>query len=271
MAKTIAIGNQKGGVGKSTLTVNLGAALAKAGERVLLVDMDPSGNLTAGLGYPRNLQRTVESLMREIALETENPSCEGTVLHHEEGMDLLPSNKLLTGMELWLQTVEENKTVLRDVLSRFQDDYDYILIDCMPSLGMLTLNAFTAADEILVPVQPQRFAVEGLQELLRTVERVQKSSNPNLTVRGIIFSLDSNVRSNEKLYREAVKKTYGDHIRIFDRTIPNYSKIAEAPNEGHSVLWYEPNGTPAAIYESIAETIREEQHEEEITYCINLV
>ncbi len=154
MAKTIAIGNQKGGVGKSTLTVNLGAALAKAGERVLLVDMDPSGNLTAGLGYPRNLQRTVESLMREIALETENPSCEGTVLHHEEGMDLLPSNKLLTGMELWLQTVEENKTVLRDVLSRFQDDYDYILIDCMPSLGMLTLNAFTAADEILVPVQP---------------------------------------------------------------------------------------------------------------------
>ena len=128
VAKTIAIGNQKGGVGKSTLTVNLGAALAKAGERVLLVDMDPSGNLTAGLGYPRNLQRTVESLMREIALETENPSCEGTVFHHEEGMDLLPSNKLLTGMELWLQTVEENKTVLRDVLSRFQDDYDYILI-----------------------------------------------------------------------------------------------------------------------------------------------
>lgn len=174
MAKTIAIGNQKGGVGKSTLTVNLGAALAKAGERVLLVDMDPSGNLTAGLGYPRNLQRTVESLMREIALETENPSCEGTVLHHEEGMNLLPSNKLLTGMELWLQTVDENKTVLRDVLSRFQDDYDYILIDCTPSLGMLTLNAFTAADEILVPVQSQRFAVEGLQELLRTVERVQK-------------------------------------------------------------------------------------------------
>ena len=271
MAKTIAIGNQKGGVGKSTLTVNLGAALAKAGERVLLVDMDPSGNLTAGLGYPRNLQRTVESLMREIALETENPSCEETILHHEEGMDLLPSNKLLTGMELWLQTVEENKTVLRDVLSHFQEDYDYILIDCMPSLGMLTLNAFTAADEILVPVQPQRFAVEGLQELLRTVERVQKSSNPDLTVQGIIFSLDSNVRSNERLYREAVRKTYGDHIRIFDRTIPNYSKIAEAPNEGHSVLWYEPNGTPAAIYESIAETIREENHEEEITYCVNLV
>ncbi len=270
MAKTIAIGNQKGGVGKSTLTVNLGAALAKAGERVLLVDMDPSGNLTAGLGYPRNLSLTVESLMREVAIEA-NPTCEETVLHHEEGMDLLPANKLLTGMELWLQTVEDNKTVLKDVLSHFNDDYEYILIDCMPSLGMLTLNAFTAADEILVPVQPQRFAVEGLQELMRTVERVKKTSNADLTIRGIIFSLDSNVRSNERMYREAVRKTYGDRIRIFDRTIPNYSKIAEAPNEGHSVLWYEPNGIPAEIYESIAETIREEHHEEEINYCVSLI
>lgn len=130
VAKTIAIGNQKGGVGKSTLTVNLGAALAKAGERVLLVDMDPSGNLTAGLGYPRNLSLTVESLMREVAIEA-NPTCEETVLHHEEGMDLLPANKLLTGMELWLQTVEDNKTVLKDVLSHFNDDYEYILIDCI--------------------------------------------------------------------------------------------------------------------------------------------
>ena len=199
MAKTIAIGNQKGGVGKSTLTTNLGAALCKEGERVLLVDMDPSGNLTAGLGYPKNIPLTVESLMREIALENPEPAYEKTILHHEEGMDLLPANKFLTGMELWLQTMEDNKTVLRDVLARLQDDYDYILIDCMPSLGMLTLNAFTAADEVLVPVQPQRFAVEGLQELLKTVEKVRRSSNSELKVSGIIFSLDSKVRSNERL------------------------------------------------------------------------
>lgn len=271
MAKTIAIGNQKGGVGKSTLTTNLGAALCKEGERVLLVDMDPSGNLTAGLGYPKNIPLTVESLMREIALETPEPSYEQTILHHDEGMDLLPANKFLTGMELWLQTVEDNKSVLRDVLARLDDDYDFILIDCMPSLGMLTLNALTAADEILVPVQPQRFAVEGLQELLKTVDKVRKTSNPELTVSGIIFSLDSKVRSNEKMYKEAVKESYGSNIRIFEQTIPNYSKIAEAPNEGHSVLWYEPKGVPASIYESIAETLREECHEEEISHIINLV
>lgn len=150
-----------------------------------------------------------------------------------------------------LSLMEDNKTVLRDVLARLQDDYDYILIDCMPSLGMLTLNAFTAADEVLVPVQPQRFAVEGLQELLKTVEKVRRSSNSELKVSGIIFSLDSKVRSNERMYKDAVRESYGNNIRIFDQTIPNYSKIAEAPNEGHSVLWYEPQGIPANIYQSI--------------------
>ena len=212
VAKTIAIGNQKGGVGKSTLTVNLGAALAKAGERVLLVDMDPSGNLTAGLGYPRNLQRTVESLMREIALETENPSCEGTVLHHEEGMDLLPSNKLLTGMELWLQTVEENKTVLRDVLSRFQDDYDYILIDCSPSLGLITVNALSAADSVIIPVQCEYFALEGISKLLNTIKIIKNKLNPALEIEGFLLTMyDSRLRLANQIYDE-VKRHFQELV-----------------------------------------------------------
>ncbi len=266
MARTIAIANQKGGVGKTTTTINLGAALARQGERVLLVDTDPSGNLTQGLGYPKNLRQTVESAMRAVILE-EMPELKNTILHHEEGLDLLPANKLLTGMELMLQTIEDNKTVLSELLEPLQEMYNTILIDCMPSLGMLTLNAFTAADSVLVPVQPQRYAVEGLQELMGTIARVQKTSNPRLTMSGIVFSLDSNVRANERQYREAVAGAYGENIRIFETTIPNYSRIAEAQNAGHSVLWYEPKGIPAKLYESIAGELHQELSQVETESC----
>lgn len=256
MAKCIAIANQKGGVGKTTTTINLGAALAKQGERVLLVDADPSGNLTQGLGYPKNLTRTLESLMRSVALETE-PELGETILHHEEGLDVIPANKLLTGMEFTLQTLEDGKTVLAELLALLRMQYDAILIDCMPSLGMLTLNAFTAADEALIPVQPQRYAVEGLQELMGTIAKVRRSSNPHLQIGGILFSLDSKVRNNERQYKEAVTEAYGQHIPIFSETIPNYSRIAEAQNAGHSVLWQEPKGVPAQIYGSLAQKLRQ--------------
>lgn len=257
MGRIIAIANQKGGVGKTTTTINLGAALAKQGERVLLVDTDPSGNLTQGLGYAKNLRLTLESAMRQIILELD-PELDATILAHEEGFDILPANKMLTGMELMLQTVEDNKTVLAELLNHVRDRYDTILIDCMPSLGMLTMNAFTAADEVLIPVQPQRYAVEGLQELMGTIARIQKTSNPKLGIAGILFSLDSCVRNNERQYREAVTEAYGNRIKIFDTTIPNRSRIAEAQNEGHSVLWYESKGVSAKLYEELAKGLHQE-------------
>lgn len=262
MGRIIAIANQKGGVGKTTTTINLGAALAKQGEKVLLVDTDPSGNLTQGLGFPKNLSRTVESAMRAVVLEMD-PELTQTIRHHEEGFDLLPANKLLTGMELMLQTLEDSKTVLADLLNPLREQYDAILIDCMPSLGMLTLNAFTAADEVIIPVQPQRYAVEGLQELMGTIARVQRSSNPKLGIGGILFSLDSKRRNNERQYKEAVTEAYGKHITIFPETIPNYSRIAEAQNDGHSVLWQEPKGVPAQLYTSVADRLHRKLYPEE--------
>lgn len=264
MSKIIAICNQKGGCGKSTLTENLGAALACSGAKVLLVDLDPSGNLSIALGLPKNSRNTVESLMRSVILE-DSPDFDGTIIHHEEGMDILPANRLLTGMELQLQTIEDSRTILKDVLSSIQGRYTFVLIDCMPSLGMLTLNALTASDEVLIPVQPQCLSVEGLQELMGTIAKVRKTSNHNLKIGGIVFSLDSNVRSNEKRIKEDVRAAYGKYVRIFDQTIPNLSSIAQAQNTGYSVLKNEPTGRAAGIYRSIAETIYKEDMENEET------
>lgn len=184
MAKVISICNQKGGCGKSTLTENLGAALANCGAKVLLVDLDPSGNLSIALGLPKNSRNTIESLMRSVILE-DTLDFEETVVHHEEGMDILPANRLLTGMELQLQTLEDSKTVLKDVLAAIKSQYQFVLIDCMPSLGMLTLNALTASDEVLIPVQPQCLSVEGLQELMGTIAKVRKTSNHDLKIGGM--------------------------------------------------------------------------------------
>lgn len=261
MSKTISICNQNGGCGKSTLTENLGAALAGCGARVLLVDLDPSGNLSIALGLPKNSHNTIESLMRSVILE-DTPDFEGIVVHHEEGMDILPANRLLTGMELQLQTIEDSRTVLRDVLATVRDRYSYVLIDCMPSLGMLTLNALTASDEVLIPVQPQCLSVEGLQELMGTIAKVRKTSNRDLKIRGIVFSLDSNVRNNERRIKEDVREAYGKYIRIFEQTIPNLSSIAQSQNTGFSVLKNEPSGRAAGIYRSIAKTIYEEENHE---------
>lgn len=181
MCKIIAIANQKGGVAKTTTTINLGVGLSKVGKRVMLIDADPQGHLTMGLGFPKNLRVTLKTMMENIIMGLEFDPREA-ILHHEEGIDVIPSNKLLSGMDMSLFTVEDREKVLKEYLELLENDYDYILIDCMPSLGMMTINALSAADSVLIPVQPQYYAADGLMELLKVVKGIHQRFNPDLQI-----------------------------------------------------------------------------------------
>ena len=197
MCKIIAIANQKGGVAKTTTTINLGVGLSKVGKRVMLIDADPQGHLTMGLGFPKNLRVTLKTMMENIIMGLEFDPREA-ILHHEEGIDVIPSNKLLSGMDMSLFTVEDREKVLKEYLELLENDYDYILIDCMPSLGMMTINALSAADSVLIPVQPQYYAADGLMELLKVVKGIHQRFNPDLQIEGILFTMDSSHYNNSK-------------------------------------------------------------------------
>ena len=242
MCKVIAIANQKGGVAKTTTTINLGAGLVKSGKKVVLVDADPQGHLTMGLGFPKNLKVTLKSMMENIIMGLEFDPKEA-ILHHEEGVDLIPSNKLLAGMDMSLFTIED------------RDEYDYILIDCMPSLGMLTLNALSAADSVLIPVQPQYYAADGLMELLKVVKGIHQRFNPDLQIEGILFTMDNCRYNNAKRNKQAIKTTYGSDIRIFEQTIPRTESLAETASEGVSIFAYDGKSKGADSYLELVQEV----------------
>ena len=256
--KTIALVNQKGGVGKTTSTINLGVGLASQGNKVLLVDGDPQHSLTIGLGVtdPDNLEHTLNTAML-AEIEGEPSQWETGIIHHREGVDLLPSNIELSGMETGLFNVMSREYVLKNAIDGMRKSYDYILIDCMPSLGMMTVNALVAADSVIIPSQPNFLSTKGLNLLLRSISKIKRQINPRLKIDGILLTMVDNRTNNAKAIISSLRSTVGENIRVFRSEIPFSVRAAECSLSGESIFSHDRNGKVAAAYEALTKEVTE--------------
>ena len=255
-AKIIAICNQKGGVGKTTTTVNLGIGLAKEGKRVLVIDADPQGDLTTCLGWKNGdeLQTTLADLMNKTLTERPIGKGEG-ILHHEEGVDLLPSNLELSAMEMNLVNAMSREMTLKNCLKEIKKDYEYILIDCMPSLGMITVNALAAADSVMIPVQAQYLPAKGMTQLVQTIGKVQRTLNPDLRIDGIVLTLVDGRTNLAKQTLHILRNQYGNRMKIYSSQIPVAVKAAETSFQGKSIYAYDKNSSVAKAYENLTKEV----------------
>ena len=256
MAKITAICNQKGGVGKTVTAVNLGIGLARAGKKVLLVDMDAQGSLTASLGYqrPDQMENTLATILGRIILDEPVPPGEG-ILHQAEAVDLLPANIELSGLEVTLVNTMSRETILRDYLNSVRDQYDVILLDCCPSLGMLTINALAAADQVLIPMQAHYLSIKGLEQLIRTISNVKRKINPGLEIAGILITMADLRTTYSREIIELLRDSYGDKLRIFNSIIPQSIRAAETSAEGRSIYLHDPAGKVSAAYAALTQEV----------------
>ena len=256
MGKAIAIFNQKGGVGKTTTTSNLGIGLARQGKKVLLIDADAQGSLTASLGIrePDRLEITLATIMGNIINDEEIRSDCG-ILSHDEGVDFIPGNIELSGLETSLINVMSRETVLRTYIELQRDNYDYILIDCMPSLGMITINVFTCADSILIPVQAAYLPIKGLEQLIKTIGKVKRQINQKLEIEGILLTMVDNRTNYAKDISNLLIENYGSKVHIFENSIPMSVRAAEISAEGVSIYKHDPNGKVASAYKSLTKEV----------------